>query len=505
MRNYIYTVMAVAALLASCKKENANQVSNESSQRVTTGITTLNVSTDEATKTVVSSEDNTCVLWETGDQIVAFSQCDSDDPLGGMVKYAVRYSLKEGAGTASGTFEMVSDPSYSSVDIIYTVVYPTDAFITAYGNFGLRDHIRCTIPTVQKARKGSFDKAAAVMYALPENATFQEDDIANMQLKYAVNFLKLTVSETDNVNSIKISSSNALTGNVEISKDGIQPSESDTEKYVVLKADDGQTMEPGDYYIAVMPGKIEKPVITYKSNHSIKTKAGSGSITFAEGANVKPIKVDFSKGDVSGAVQLWADGPYWSVKNIGSQTPYDPGHYFSWGNTTGYVRNSVGDGWVVAPGYSGAGKALNGGFSLANYGPTHGYKITRNLQADATEDAAIAAWGNDWRMPGKADVDGFSGNVTSILDRDKTFYKVNGIGDYSDDYIILPAGGMKHEIYDIAPPDAATWTTTYYEDANNNHKPYALLSSPASTIPEPSCRAAMYGLNIRPILVNTDF
>lgn len=506
MRKYIYTIMAVAALLASCTKESTEDIQSEKDQiERTKGITTLNVSTDEATKTVVSSEDNTRILWETGDQIVAFSQCDSDDPLGGMIKYSVLYSLKDGAGTTSGTFEMVSDPRFSSVDIIYTIVYPSDAFVTAYGSFGLRDHIKCTIPTVQKARKGSFDKAAAVMYALPENHTFQEDDIANLQLKYAVNFLKVTVSETEHVSSIKISSSNALTGNVEISKDGIQPSESDTEKYVVLKAEDGQVMEPGDYYIAVMPGTIEKPVITYRFNHSIKTKAGSGSITFAEGKNVKPIKVDFSKGDVSGAVQLWANGPYWSIKNIGAANESDPGYYFSWGNTTGYVRNSAGDGWVVAPGYSREGSALNGGFTIDTYGPTNGYRITRDLQANATEDAAIAAWGNGWRMPSKAEVDGFSGKVTSIFD--EKFTKVSGIGDYSDDYIILPGGGYIFENRNASTPGTVKiWTTTYYEDNNHNHKPYALTVSSSIRIPYTKNNLnALNGMNIRPVLANTDF
>lgn len=502
MKKYIYIIMAAAAVLASCTKENAHEASNESTEGVTTGITTINVSTDEATKTVVSSEDNTRILWETGDQIVAFSLCDSDDPLGGMRKYSVLYSLKEGAGTTSGTFEMESDPRFSSVDIIYTIVYPSDAFVTAYGNYGLPDHIRCTIPTVQKARKGSFDKAAAVMYALPEHSTFQEDDIANLQLKYAVNFLKVTVSETEHVSSIKISSSNALTGNVEISKDGIQPSESDTEKYVVLKAEDGQVMEPGDYYIAVMPGTIEKPVITYRFNHSIKTKAGKGTLSFAAGKNVKPISVDWTTGDVKGAVQLWAGGPYWSIKNIGAANEYDPGYYFSWGNTTGYVRNSAGDGWVVAPGYSGAGSALNGGFTIDTYGPTNGYRITRDLQANATEDAAMAAWGNDWRMPSKAEVDGFSSKVTSIFD-DK-FTKVSGIGDYSDDYIILPGGGCIWQNDDMSSSGTVKiWTTTYYEDNSHNHKPYTLTLSSSNSIPHANNNInAMYGMNIRPVCVN---
>lgn len=506
MRKYIYTIMAVAAILASCTKENAHEVSNELTEGVTTGITTINVSTDEATKTVVSSEDNTRILWETGDQIVAFSQCDSDDPLGGMIKYSVLYSLKEGAGTTSGTFEMVSDPRFSSVDIIYTIAYPTDAFVTAYGNYGLRDHIRCTIPTVQKARKGSFDKAAAVMYALPENHTFQEDDIANLQLKYAVNFLKVTVSETEHVSSIKISSSNALTGNVEISKDGIQPSESDTENYVVLKAEDGQVMEPGDYYIAVMPGTIEKPVITYRFNHSIKTKAGSGSITFAEGKNVKPIKVDFSKGDVSGAVQLWANGPYWSVKNVGAQTIYDPGYYFSWGNTTGYVYDSSISKWKVAPGYPNAGTIWDGGFNWSHYYGSHGQSLQRDLQANANDDAAVAAWGSDWRMPTKLEVDGFNGNVTPTLSSDGKHIKVNGKGDYLNDFIILPIGGSGFDDTNGEAHAHWSWTSTYYQRKGDTNITYQMVASRTNTMPRTITSASgAYGMNIRPVLANTDF
>lgn len=508
MRKYIYTIMAVAALLASCTKESTGDIQSEKDQiERTKGISTLNVSTDEATKAVVSSEDNTRILWETGDQIVAFSLCDSDNPLGGMIKYSVLYSLKEGAGTTSGTFEMVSDPRYSSVNIIYTIVYPSDAFVTAYGDRGLPNHIRCTIPTVQKARKGSFDKAAAVMYALPEHSTFKEDDIANLQLKYAVNFLKVTVSETEHVSSIKISSSSALTGNVEISKDGIQPSVSDTEKYVVLKAEDGQVMDPGDYYIAVMPGTIEKPVITYKFNHSVKTKAGSGSITFAEGKNVKPIKVDFSKGDVSGAVQLWAGGPYWSIKNIGASNEYDPGYYFSWGNTTGYVYDSTLSKWKIAPGYSNAGAVLEGGFSWDNYRGSHGHSLQRNLYADATDDAAVAALGSNWRMPTKSEVDGFNGNVTSTVSSDGKYIKVNGQGDYLNDYIILPIGGTGFDESVVNAQGHWSWTSTYYQRISDNNKAYSMYASKTdSNPPHPLTTAnGTYGMNIRPVLANTDF
>lgn len=83
----------------------------------------------------------------------------------------------------------------------------------------------------------------------------------------------------------------------------------------------------------------------------------------------------------------------WANVNIGASEPKDYGYFFSWGNTTGYVRS--GSDWVTAEG----GVKLVDGFSEDNYKSTNGYSLSGDIPVNAQYDAARAYWGEPWRMP----------------------------------------------------------------------------------------------------------
>lgn len=487
--------MAVAAVLASCTKVKTDSTTSGAlnSEDSTASITTINVSTNTASKAYVSTEDNTRVLWEDGDNICAF--CYGKASNGNYGDFPVRFSLYEGAGQESGTFKMVEDPKISLVTRIYSIVYPETAFVTLLGSYAGYDRLVLNIPTVQKARKGSFDKDAAIMYDIS-----YAGNIDDLHLKYAVNFLKITLTES--VNSVIIEADEPLSGKIEISNNVISPYYEGTANHVELKAEDGGLIEPGVYYIAVRPCDIHNPTVTFRTPHSIKIKKSKGTLSFAAGKNVKPISVDWTKGDVTSAVQLWAGGPLWSIKNIGAANEYDPGYYFSWGNTTGYVYDSTLSKWKVAPGYPNAGTIWDGGFNWSHYYGSHGQSLQRDLQANASDDAAVAAWGSDWRMPTKSEVDGFNGNVTPTLSSDEKYIKVNGKGDYLNDYIILPIGGSGFEDTNGETHAHWSWTSTYFQRKEDNNKVYSLLAARKNPNPHSATSAnGMYGMNIRPVYV----
>ncbi|MCQ2180338.1 MAG: hypothetical protein MJY91_09610 [Bacteroidales bacterium] len=495
MKKYIYSIMAVAAVLASCTKVKTDSTTSGAlnSEDSTASITTINVSTNTASKAYVSAEDNTRVLWEDGDNICAF--CYGKASNGNYGDFPVRFSLYEGAGQESGTFKMVEDPKISLVTRIYSIVYPETAFVTLLGSYAGYDRLVLNIPTVQKARKGSFDKDAAIMYDIS-----YAGNIDDLHLKYAVNFLKITLTES--VNSVIIEADEPLSGKIEISNNVISPYYEGTANHVELKAEDGGLIEPGVYYIAVRPCDIHNPTVTFRTPHSIKIKKSKGTLSFAAGKNVKPISVDWTKGDVTSAVQLWAGGPFWSIKNIGAANEYDPGYYFSWGNTTGYVYDSTLSKWKVAPGYPNAGTIWDGGFNWSHYYGSHGQSLQRDLQANASDDAAVAAWGSDWRMPTKSEVDGFNGNVTPTLSSDGKYIKVNGQEDYINDYIILPIGGSGFEDTNGETHAHWSWTSTYFQRKEDNNKVYSLLAARKNPNPHSATSAnGMYGMNIRPVYV----
>lgn len=492
--------MAAAAVLASCTKAKTDNTTSGSSDSVEeTEYITIGASTDAATKAYVNSEDNTQVLWQQYyDGLCVYCVYTYEGYSTPVMHEEKQFYLTDGDGKSSGTFVYpnLNHHCISQINAVFSN-RPWENGVQPYHNYDFSSKVlTCTIPTVQYAVKGSFDPKAVVMYSRED---IDKDNVDDIKLNYAVNFLKLTLTET--VKSVIIKGDEPLTGRIDITESGISAASEDTKNYVELTGEDGALIEPGDYYIAVRPCDIHNPVITYKGAHSYKTKAGKGTLSFAAGTNVKPISVDWTTGDVKGAVQLWAGGPYWSIKNIGAANEYDPGYYFSWGNTTGYVRNAANNGWVVAPGYSGAGNSYD--FSYSDYGSSAGFNITRNLLNNATEDAAVAAWGSDWRMPTKEEVDGFENKVTATVSSDEAYIKVNGKGEYLNDYIILPWGGYGYDGEITASHLACYMWTSTYGVKNTNKRPYTILSLETNILPHSAnTTSAHFGINIRPVCVN---
>ena len=91
----------------------------------------------------------------------------------------------------------------------------------------------------------------------------------------------------------------------------------------------------------------------------------------------------------------------WGYCNVGAFLPEEPGYYFSWGNTEGFIRRynetTENSEWIYPSGQP----APAGGFTDNNYSLTTGYSITVNLTAE--NDAATVAWQGDWRMPTKSE------------------------------------------------------------------------------------------------------
>ena len=146
--------------------------------------------------------------------------------------------------------------------------------------------------------------------------------------------------------------------------------------------------------------------------------------------------------DAHKKVQLWENGPYWATTNIGANEPWEPGHYFWWGDTIGYKR--VGDAWVASDGSS-----SNFSFSADNT-PTYnkhvatlqneGWITSESVLAPA-HDAAQVHWGGKWRTPTKQELDDLCYNKcdwTWTTQNGVQGYLVKGQGAYASVSIFLP-------------------------------------------------------------------
>lgn len=130
-------------------------------------------------------------------------------------------------------------------------------------------------------------------------------------------------------------------------------------------------------------------------------------------------------------VQLWKDGPYWAECNVGATKPEEYGYYFWWGNTVGYKRNALNNGWIsVADGGSFTFSRDNG----------HSHIYLGGIDA-APQYQYLSA---PWRMPTDAEWSALFSNCTT------TWTTRNGVrgrlvrgkeGVYKSNSIFLPAAG----------------------------------------------------------------
>ena len=155
----------------------------------------------------------------------------------------------------------------------------------------------------------------------------------------------------------------------------------------------------------------------------------------------------------SDKVQLWEGGPYWAVKNIGAEKPWESGLYFWWGDTVGYRRE--GDAWVASDGssssfsFKGENAPTFATGSTASYLKSEGWVVLKDgtYVLAPEHDAAHVHWGDSWRMPTKKELK----DLNEKCDWEWTVmngmygYVVRGRDDYSSANIFLPAGGGGHE------------------------------------------------------------
>ena len=92
-------------------------------------------------------------------------------------------------------------------------------------------------------------------------------------------------------------------------------------------------------------------------------------------------------------------GIKWATMNIGASSVTDAGLYFQWGDTQGYTADQVGSGsgqkyFNFADYKYGNGTAFPGDTGITKYNSTDGKTVL-----EASDDAANAAWGGNWRMP----------------------------------------------------------------------------------------------------------
>ena len=183
-------------------------------------------------------------------------------------------------------------------------------------------------------------------------------------------------------------------------------------------------------------------------------------------------------------------GTLWSTVNVGAQTPYQRGYYFSWGNIEGYVASyTEGDYNGEIVGYS---------FIQSNYELTNGYQVSGNLSS--SEDAAYDDSNGEWSIPTDTQFQELLDNCTI------TWVEKNGVpGKLFTSNIngktlfIINNGYGNATTLDSPMYQAAYWTNV--EDDVNTSKALSFVLGP-SILPNLTpvhAEEKRFGFGIRPV------
>ena len=261
MKAITKATMALAALLglAGCAKENLC-----SPEKNLSGNTTVTLTADQentGTKAAISSENSKLINWTKDDAITVI---DGE-------KNNVKFTLTDGAGTTTGTFESEKASQATS----YTALYPYQKDVTFHKAFNITTLKGVVLKSEQKAVSGSFDPEAALMMGATG------DGSTNLSFKNIVGFVKLTPTVSCKKITLTGTSSAELAGTADITmnKEGL-PEAKVQDKASSSVSISGDIEAGKTYYIAIFPAAMESFSLTFTASDGKNTcKSSSKPLT----------------------------------------------------------------------------------------------------------------------------------------------------------------------------------------------------------------------------------
>ena len=461
MKKYIQSMMAFAAIVsfASCSSEDNTTIENESAVRVMT-FTATQEGDEQSTRAAISSTDSKVINWQEGDQISIFDGKTNN-----------QFTLKNGAGTKSATFQGVAASAET-----YTAVYPYQSeasYDTSNGNVA-----GITLKPTQNATANSFDKEAALMIA-------EGGDGNTLNFKNVVGYVK--VKPKFACSKIVLQAARAseyLAGKCTLSYGDGMPSIAFTSDQSTSITLSGTITANTAYYIAV-------PAVTLSTGWSISftdntgkvyTRTGSKEIEFKRNTIIN--LGEFSRTDNNLKLTLTQNGKVSADKqvdmgvfNIGG-TNYrliftksnltttglaanesDRGDYFAWGATKTWYTSYSDKRIDKIPGKSFGYSKEDAPFY--NDATTSFTKYTNaGNTLEAADDAANKILGGDWQIPTQAIWQALVNNSKKGWN---SGYKFTNNGHT----LFLPAAGyVKGTYFQKYGSDGYYWSGTAYSNYN---------------------------------------
>lgn len=271
-------ITAAAVFAFSCEKPANDNITPSEENLVEL---TLTVGAD--TKTQLGGENNTSIIWQENDKLIVFDGTANREFAIKDFEPGKNSAVFTGLALPAEKYYVVHSTAEGS-EPVFTVPNEGDPYVTGI-----------LVANVQKAVKGSYDPAAFASVGIAEVKEDETD--LSVQMRNTCSLVKVSLKSSD-IKTIEISTTDEnkyLTAKCKYTFKEYPAIAAQSDRYLSAVLDSESAMEPGDYYIAILPRKeLTNLKVTYtKADGSTASVTATGTFNFNR-SSIVPLGIDDS-------------------------------------------------------------------------------------------------------------------------------------------------------------------------------------------------------------------
>ena len=270
-------ITAAAVFAFSCEKPANDNITPSEENLVEL---TLTVGAD--TKTQLGGENNTSIIWQENDKLIVFDGTANREFVIKDFEPGKNSAVFTGLALPAEKYYVVHSTAEGS-EPVFTVPEEGDPYVTGI-----------LVANVQKAVKGSYDPAAFASVGIAEVKEGETD--LSVQMRNTCSLVKVSLKSSD-IKTIEISTPDEnkyLTAKCKYIIKEYPGIAAQSDRYLSAVLDSESAMEPGDYYIAILPRELNNLTVTYtKADGSTASVTATGTFNF-DRSSIVPLGIDDS-------------------------------------------------------------------------------------------------------------------------------------------------------------------------------------------------------------------
>ena len=270
-------ITAAAVFAFSCEKPANDNITPSEENLVEL---TLTVGAD--TKTQLGGENNTSIIWQENDKLIVFDGTANREFVIKDFEPGKNSAVFTGLALPAEKYYVVHSTAEGS-EPVFTVPEEGDPYVTGI-----------LVANVQKAVKGSYDPAAFASVGIAEVKEGETD--LSVQMRNTCSLVKVNLKSSD-IKTIEISTTDEkkyLTAKCKYTFKEYPGIAAQSDQYLSAVLDSESAMEPGDYYIAILPRELTNLTVKYtKTDGSTASVTATGTFNFKR-SSIVPLGIDDS-------------------------------------------------------------------------------------------------------------------------------------------------------------------------------------------------------------------